>query len=178
MRASSYWLTLITCTLLQFGCASNETAPPVTFIAAEQLSAPGAVLPATGYVASGQPDAAALGAAAAAGYVAVVDLRTPPESRGFDEEGTARSLGMQYISLPVAGAEGVSYENASKLDAILAEIDGPVLVHCGSGNRVGALFALRAKADGATDEEALAVGRAAGLTSLETTVRTRLEAGE
>jgi protein tyrosine phosphatase (PTP) superfamily phosphohydrolase (DUF442 family) len=50
-----------------------------------------------------------------------------------------------------------------------------VLVHCGSSNRVGAVFALRAKMNGANDEDALAFGKSAGMTSLESTVKTRLE---
>jgi len=44
----------------------------------------------------------------------------------------------------------------------------PVLVHCMSGNRVGALFALRAFwLQGMSAVEALAVGRRYGLTKLE-----------
>ncbi|MGB5737928.1 MAG: hypothetical protein WBM54_01160, partial [Woeseia sp.] len=74
----------------------------------------------------------------------------------------------------IAGPDDVTFENAAKLDALLAEFAGPVLLHCGSGNRVGALFALRAKAAGASDDEAIAVGRAAGLTQLEETVRRTL----
>jgi len=50
-----------------------------------------------------------------------------------------------------------------------------VLVHCGSGNRVGALLALRASLDGADDEKALALGREGGLSSLEGVVRERLD---
>jgi len=94
---------------------------------------------------SGQPNAAALSAIAAAGYAGVIDLRMADEPRGFDEIGTAAALGLRYETLPVAGPNDVTFENAAKLDALLAEFDGPVLLHCGSGNRVGALFALRAK---------------------------------
>jgi hypothetical protein len=51
-------------------------------------------------------------------------------------------------------------------------------VHCGSGNRVGALAALLAAEEGADIDEALDVGRAAGLTRLEAVVREQLEAPE
>jgi hypothetical protein len=49
------------------------------------------------------------------------------------------------------------------------------LLHCGSGNRVGALLALRESQDGADDESALEYGRSAGLTKLEPVVIKRLE---
>jgi uncharacterized protein (TIGR01244 family) len=100
----------------------------------------------------------------------VIDLRSLEENRGFDEAATVEGLGMSYISLPVSGAGDVSYQNARALDGILANIDGPVLVHCASSNRVGALLALRAKLNGADDEDALALGADAGLASLRPVV--------
>ena len=49
------------------------------------------------------------------------------------------------------------------------------MVHCASGNRVGALFALKAfHLEDADVESALASGREAGLTKLEETIRERL----
>ena len=48
----------------------------------------------------------------------------------------------------------------------------PVPVHCGSGNRIGALLAIgTALFDGALLDEALELGRDAGLTRLERTTR-------
>lgn len=162
------------CLLLQAGCAGTSVLP-VSFLPADELAAPATVLPNTGYLSSGQPDTAALTAIAAAGYQGVIDLRTPGEPRGYAEASAVRSLGMRYESLPVAGAADVTFKNAALLDALLASFDGPVFMHCSSGNRVGALLALRAKAAGASDEEALTVGRTAGLTQLEGAVRQRLE---
>jgi protein tyrosine phosphatase (PTP) superfamily phosphohydrolase (DUF442 family) len=69
----------------------------------------------------------------------------------------------------------VTYANANELDRLLAQFDKPVLVHCGSGNRAGALLALRAKLNGADDETALEAGRDTGLTGLEPVVKQRLE---
>ncbi len=124
---------------------------------------------------SGQPDAETIETLAAAGFEAVIDLRGMDESRGFDEAASVEASGMDYVSLPISGASDVNSESAAALDDILKRYDGPVLVHCGSGNRVGALLALRAHADGASDEEALEIGRSAGLTRLESTVRKQLE---
>ncbi|MDR5880476.1 hypothetical protein [Caballeronia sp. LZ032] len=48
----------------------------------------------------------------------------------------------------------------------------PVIVHCGSGNRVGALFALRAAwVKGVDVPKAIEIGRQHGLTKLEDDVR-------
>jgi uncharacterized protein (TIGR01244 family) len=130
--------------------------------------------PVEGITAAGQPNEEGLRELAESGYAAVIDLRTEGENRGMDEKALVESLGLEYISLPIAGKAAISYDNAGKLDQILDRYDEPVLVHCGSGNRVGALFALRAKMKGASDEDALEAGRSAGMTSLEETVRSRL----
>lgn len=113
-------------------------------------------------------------ALADAGFTTVVDLRMPREARGLDERETVEQLGMVYAPLPISGASDITFDNASALDQLLAETDGPVLLHCGSGNRVGALFALREKLLGASSDEALAAGKAAGLTRLESVVSERL----
>jgi uncharacterized protein (TIGR01244 family) len=131
--------------------------------------------PADGITAAGQPNEAEFKELANDGYAAVIDLRTAGEDRGLDEETTVEELGMDYIELPIAGRDDINFENAKKLHQILSNYDEPVLVHCGSSNRVGALFALRAKMNGANDEDALAFGKSAGMTSLESTVKTRLD---
>ena len=123
---------------------------------------------------SGQPDADALAVFAESGYEAVIDLRGPEEDRGFDEPAAVEALGLDYVSLPVLGKEGISFENAKKLDDLLGQYEGPVLVHCGSGNRVGALLALSKSRAGADDEVAIAYGQSAGLTRLEAITRERL----
>ena len=130
-----------------------------------------------GITSAGQPSAAALEAAAAAGYKSVIDLRAVTEDRGFDEKAKVEGLGMSYVNLPVDGAAGVSYANASALDKLLAEAPKPVLVHCASGNRVGALLALRAKTDGADSAAALELGVANGLGGLKGAVEQKLAEG-
>ena len=116
-------------------------------------------------------------ALAEAGYAAVIDLRRPEENRGIEEQAEVERLGMSYVSIPVDGADGVTYDNASLLDQVLEQTEGPVLIHCGSGNRAGALLSLREKLNGADNETALAVGRAGSLTRLEPVVIERLEEG-
>jgi uncharacterized protein (TIGR01244 family) len=141
---------------------------------AQDVDLPNRKDPLDGITTAGQPTAAQFEAAAASGFATVIDLRGPNENRGFDERATVEGAGMSYISLPVEGADGINYENAGALDKLLREIDGPVLIHCSSGNRAGALLALRAKLNGADDESALAVGIAGGVTALQPTVEQRL----
>jgi len=148
---------------------------PIHALSRSDIVADGGVVPTEGLLVSGQPDADVFDRLKALGYVAVIDMRTDGEDRGMDEEGAAAERGLTYINLPVAGAEGVSFHNAERLDAILSDIDGPVLLHCGTGNRAAALLALRASLNGASDDEALAVGHQAGLTRMEAVVKDRLQ---
>ena len=130
-----------------------------------------------GITTAGQPGEAALASIAAAGYKSVIDLRGTNEERGLDERKSVEMLGMSYVNLPVEGAAGVSYANASALDKLLAELPKPVLVHCSTGNRAGALLALRAKANGADARAALELGVANGLAGLKPVVEEKLKAG-
>jgi len=124
---------------------------------------------------AGQPSAAELQQAAAAGITTVIDLRQPDEARGFDETAAAERLGLRYVRIPVAGAAGLTDANAQALRTALAQSQGPVLLHCASGNRAGALLALLEARNGASVDEALTLGRAAGMTSLEAPTRVLLE---
>lgn len=131
-----------------------------------------------GLYVGGQPDAAQLRELAAQGVTTVIDLRGAGEARGYDEVAAVRELGLQYVALPIEGAAGISAPHARALQRALDASDGPVLLHCASGNRVGALLALAAHQAGASEEASLAQGRAAGLRSLEPVVRQRLQEGE
>jgi uncharacterized protein (TIGR01244 family) len=129
-----------------------------------------------GVTGHGQPDEQTLEQINAAGYAAVIDLRGPDEDRGLaDERAAVEGLGMSYIALPIVGADAINFDNANELDRLLAQFDKPVFVHCGSGNRAGAMLALRAKLNGAEDETALEAGRETGLKGLEDVVRQRLQ---
>ncbi len=128
-----------------------------------------------GITTAGQPGADDLAAIAAAGYRSVIDLRGAGEDRGFDMPASVEALGMQYTNLPVEGASGITYANAAALDRLLEGMPKPVLLHCASSNRVGALLALRARAQGADRETALNLGIATGLGSLQPVVEQKLD---
>ncbi|MBU6954769.1 hypothetical protein [Hahella sp. HN01] len=113
----------------------------------------------------------------AAGVKTVVSLCQPHETpllNAFPVD----DQGLQLFNIPVAGPQDLTEANARALADILNEAENcPVLVHCMSSNRVGALLALKAFfVDGASVEEALDAGCAGGLTGLEPEVRRLLTA--
>lgn len=134
---------------------------------------PEARRPAPRLLTGGQPGPEAWAALREAGVTRVVNLRTAVELQGRDAAAEVRAAGLDYVAIPVDGAAGVTPENADALwDQVGATTDGTTLVHCASGNRVGALLALGAARAGAmTPEAALDFGHDAGLTGLETRVR-------
>ena len=127
----------------------------------------GEVHPVDGISAAGQPDEAALSVFADRGYAAVIDLRAEHEPRGLDEQAVVEGLGMDYVLMPITDTAAINFENARILDELLNKYDEPVLIHCGSSNRVGALLALRESLNGADDASALQAGKDGGLTGLE-----------
>jgi uncharacterized protein (TIGR01244 family) len=125
--------------------------------------------PAPDLITGGQPTADDFKTLAAAGLKHVINLRPTVEDPGFDEAALAAKLGMRYTLIPIAGAGDLTEDNAKKLDAAMAATPGqPTLVHCASSNRVGGLLAVRAaRCQGKSNEDALAFGRAGGLTKME-----------
>ena len=116
----------------------------------------------------GQPTEEQLRDWASHGLELVIDLRGPDEARGIDEAGILDELDVSYVPLPIAQRADLDWDHATALDAYLTHAEGAVLVHCRSGNRVGALMALRFGLNPEeTTEAALAYGRDHGLTSRE-----------
>ena len=158
------------------GVPAAPTAPPAP-AESPLIAIRNARVPVDGVLTGGQPSEEEIERVARAGFKTVVNLRTEGEGGTWDEEPVVTALGMRYIAIPVAGADGITVENADKLAQVVADEDlHPMFVHCGSGNRIGALFAIKAfHLDGEDAEAALAIGRAAGLTRLEPVVKERLE---
>lgn len=122
---------------------------------------------------AGQPTEADLAALVHKGVRTIINLRHPTESTHFDEANVVATLGMRYANLPVSGAHDLTQETIANFSRELTEARsrGPVLVHCGSANRVGAVIALeQAWVHRQSAEAALAAGRAAGLAGLEPAV--------
>jgi protein tyrosine phosphatase (PTP) superfamily phosphohydrolase (DUF442 family) len=89
---------------------------------------------------AGQPDAAAWGTIAKAGFKSVIDLREANEPRGHDEAGEIARAGLRYLHLPVSHESLGDRQFDVLRDFVRDESNLPVLVHCQSANRVGALI--------------------------------------
>lgn len=125
---------------------------------------------------AGQPSAQQLRDAAGNGVTTIIDLRRADEDRGYDEAALAEQLGLRYVRLPIAGAGDITEANARTLDRLLKQDGGKTLLHCASSNRAGALLSLiDARINGASVDNALKLGRDAGMTSLEPAARAVLE---
>lgn len=148
-------------------------AEPVVAVAQARQLTPGLLV-------SGQPTPEALEQAKARGFRTVINLRAPGEAGAWEEGPKALSLGLRYLALPIPNAEALTEENARRLAAVLNDPESaPVLLHCATGNRAGALLALKAGlVDGLPASAAIALGRDAGMTkpALEAAVRSRLGA--
>jgi len=81
--------------------ADSSGADAVVLVSIDEIREGKGDLSAKKTVSAGQPDSEVLAKFAAAGYVAVVDLRTDKEDRGFDEPVTVMGLGMSYVSMPI-----------------------------------------------------------------------------
>ena len=150
------------------GCATPSVGTRLPAVA-------GAVSPAPGIVSAGRLDASDIERAREAGIREIIDLTLDAETPGFDEAAAVRNAGLAYANLPLSGPGDLTLENVQAFDAMLRSAERPVLVHCGSGNRVGAMAALRAAwVDGRPAEEAIAVGKSWGLKGLEDEVRRRI----
>jgi len=101
--------------------------------------------------------------AANEGFKSILNLRASGEE-GFmpDEEKQAEAAGLTYVNIPVKKEE-ISDELTTR---VLKQIDGlpkPVLVHCASGMRAGAMaFMHLATREGLTAEEAMEKAQAVG----------------
>jgi uncharacterized protein (TIGR01244 family) len=157
-------------TLLGSSCVTSPSSTVVPEVA-------NAVSPAAGVVAAGRLTLEDIARLQRAGIRHVIDLTAEAETPEFDEESAVRSVGIGYSNLPLTGAEDLTQVNVAAFDRLLHEAQRPLLVHCASGNRVGAIAALRAAwIDGKSVEEAVAIGKAWGLKGLEPQVRERIEA--
>lgn len=153
------------------GCATQVPAIDLLEIA-------DVVSPAPGILSAGRLAPADIQRARDAGVRQIIDLTPDAETPDFDEAAAVRAAGIAYANLPLSGPADLTHENVRTFDALLRAAKRPVLVHCASGNRVGAMAALRAAwLDGHSTEEAITLGKAWGLKGLEGEVRRRIETG-
>lgn len=153
------------------GCATTAEPAPLPAIA-------DVVSPVPGVVSAGRLQPADIARVREAGIRHVIDLTPDAETPDFDEEAAVRAAGLAYSNLPLRGAVDLTRENVIAFDALVRTAKRPVLVHCASGNRVGAMAALRAAwVEGKPADEAIDIGKAWGLKGLEAEVRRRIGSG-
>ncbi len=122
---------------------------------------------------AGQPTPGDLEAFAARGVKTVINLRAMDEVIGYDEAAETARLGMHYVQIPINGPTALDHPTIKRFASAMDDAgrEGAVLIHCGTGNRVGAAIALqRGWLDGCDPIAALELGRAAGLQGLEPVV--------
>jgi len=114
--------------------------------------------------ASGQPTAEGLAELKALGFRTVVNLRTEAEGAAA-ERAVVQGQGLVYVNVPITH-EGFALADVEAVQKVIEDkAAGPVLLHCASSNRVGAVWAVVQAQQGRSLEEALAAGREAGLQS-------------
>jgi len=163
-------LTLAACLAAALGHAQVPQAVDPAEIPAYKPIAPG-------IVAAGQPAPAVLPKLGAMGFKTVINLRTSGEGGPANEQQVVESQGLSYVSVPVTASFGLS--DVEAVEKVIADpAAAPILFHCASSNRVGAVWAVIVARRGAGLDEALAAGREAGLRSpvLEDAVRRVLAA--
>lgn len=101
---------------------------------------PNGACPIEGVGTAGQPTEGAWRELARAGYRTVVDLRAADEPRGHDELAAVRESGMEYLPLPVTQATLGDAAFDRFRDIMRDPARRPIVVHCATSNRVGALL--------------------------------------
>ncbi|MDO6428178.1 sulfur transferase domain-containing protein [Thalassotalea sp. 1_MG-2023] len=129
------------------------------------------MLPQENLLVGGQPTPADLLILQQMGITQVINLRPTSEPIEYDEKETCRQLQLRYHVIPVTDITSVTRDKAKKLYQLLI-VNEPTLVHCASGNRVGALIALMAFwMQHCSAEDAFFLGEQSGLTKLAPEVK-------
>jgi uncharacterized protein (TIGR01244 family) len=117
---------------------------------------------------AGQPSPGDLALLPDAGVTTVISLRHGAELGGFDEKAAVQDLGLQYLEVPWNGPAELTDDVFDRTRAMLLEVDSPTLFHCGSANRVGAVWLpYRVLDEGVDVEQAVEEARHIGMRTPE-----------
>lgn len=157
----AFLLLLLTTASLSVG-AAGEKLQRIELGATAQIHRFGNI-----YLAS-QPAQGDFALARKQGVTRVLNLRPTEENRDFDERELVTGAGLDYLHIPVGGPADLT---DAVFESVRKELKGasqPLLLHCASGNRVGALWIpFRVLDGGLTVEQAVAEAKAIGLKSPE-----------
>jgi len=97
----------------------------------------------------------------------VINLRGEDESLGFDEAKTVADAGIKYANPSFSSPETMTDEKIGEIRKLLSDTNNqPMMLHCGSGNRVGAVWMIyRVLDEGWEYDQALKEARGIGLKS-------------
>jgi uncharacterized protein (TIGR01244 family) len=98
----------------------------------------------------------------ALGFATIVDLRGPDEGTAAEKQ-AVEAAGLRYVNIPVTGGGPTDAQVAEFARVVGDANNAPLLVHCVSANRAGAMWALYRVRQGIPLSVALEEGRTAGL---------------
>jgi uncharacterized protein (TIGR01244 family) len=108
------------------------------------------------------------------GFATVVDLRGPDEGTDIEQRAAA-AVGLRYFNIPVTTEAPTDAQIVEFARLVENGGNHPLMAHCASANRVGAMWTLYRAARGVPMSTAIAEGRAIGLQpDREYAVRARL----
>jgi protein tyrosine phosphatase (PTP) superfamily phosphohydrolase (DUF442 family) len=126
-----------------------------------------------------QPSPATLQYLKRQGFTTVVSTRGVAEVN-WDERALVESLGMRFVQIPMENpVSGITDAQIAALDTVLTTQRGPIVLHCGSGNRVAGLWgAWLSERQGLKPADALRLAELAGMTRVRPVVEQRLSPGD
>lgn len=74
------------------------------------------------------------------GIKTVVNLRHPSEIKDFDEAQVVAAQGLTYVNLPWNGPDELTDAVFDRGRELLSKAERPLMMHCGSGNRIGPIW--------------------------------------
>ncbi len=162
--------------------ATPPENPKKTTADQETLDIPNLSTPIKGLLVGGQPTIADISKIKEFGFTTIISLRPKDEEKrevAFDEEAEVLKQGIKFIRIPIADKLDLNDKKIQLLDMALAEASGKVFVHCRTGNRVGAMLALRAfKMQNISISEAIELGEKAGLNTMLEDVKEKMTSPE
>lgn len=123
-----------------------------------------------------QPSRATLDQLAERGYRTVLSSRGQSEVN-WDEKTEVESLGMNFVSIAMEKpVEEITDGQVKRFAEIMKHAERPLLLHCGSGNRISGLWALwLIENQNMAPQKALGLAKQTGMKGIRTVVEKRLK---
>lgn len=165
VRVAVHWNVALVIAVVGVACGLRPAPPPASWVGDEVMNYQRLE---NGLATANVITVAALPKLLEAGFKTIIDLRAPKESGVAAEAAAAERIGLRYVNIPVTPVT-LSPESVRKVAEVLDQsANRPVLVHCTTGNRVGAVMELYREAiHGVAHEAARNEARTIGLQAPE-----------